>query len=923
MKKFQNSRSSRRRRTILTLLTAAVCGAFVSHFAAPDFNVLPQADAAERKPLIDDWKFRRGDADEPAWRLTWRNVEPYALATRAELTAPETRGVKPGAGPALLIESIREDYDDSAWETVDLPFDAAIHEPFSYANEPTQSLLPTSGPLWFRKTFDLPAESTGKTIALDFDGVMSRGAVWINGKFAGGWGYGYTSFRVDATPFVKFGAKNVVVVRSNNPPQSSRWYTGAGIYRNVWLVEANPVRAARWGVFVRTNSVDAAAKTAKTSVSVDVENAAANANNKAKFANAPSVDATVSVEFFRRDADGKKIGEPFAKLGEKTVSVAPGKVATADFNDVEIANAPLWSPDDPQTCLAVSTISVDGKVVDVDETPFGIRQLEYDANRGVLINGKLYELNGFCLHHDFGALGAAYNIQALERRLNALKSIGCNAIRLSHNPSAPETVDLLARRGFLVQAEAFDQWRRPQGGSWRAAGYLDLFDNWSEADLRSLVRRDRNSPAIIMWSVGNEIPELSDPPEFVRQAKRLVQIVAEEDPTRPATAACNDGPSGFGEIPNVVGVFGYNYYGRGAYAKFHEKNPTVPVYGSETVCAITTRGWYTFPYSKTLKDGLSDFRHSSYGWSAPHFNPEKPLSGWACPPDVEFEAQDRNPFVLGDFGWTGVDYLGAPFYIDEMAVSQKFVDGEREAAANADRERFGAARVPLRICETGVFDSALFPKDLAYLYKSRFLPNEKTLHILPHWNFPNRVGEKTPVVVFTSGDSVELFLNGKSLGRKTKGEFEYRLAWEDVVYEPGTLRAVAYKNGSDEVWAETTVETTGAPAALRLKTDESKIAADGRALSFATLEVVDAKGRVVPDAEIDVEFQLDGPGTLVATDSGNGCDLTIYSSPKRRTFAGLSSAIVRSKRGEPGTLRLTATADGLTAATLEIAVESK
>ena len=540
----------------------------------------------------------------------------------------------------------------------------------------------------------------------------------------------------------------------------------------------------------------------------------------------------------------------------------------------------------------------------------------------MLINGEPFELKGFCVHHDFGALGAAYNEKAEKRRFLALKSIGCNAIRLSHNPSAPETVDLLARLGFLVQAETFDQWRLAQGGGWRAAGYYDLFDRWSEADARSLVRRDRNCPAIVMWSIGNEIPELGDEAEFVRQAKRLAGFVREEDPTRPATSACNKPSAGDGEIPKILDVFGYNYYGRGKYAEFHKKNPTVPVYGSEVVCCLTSRSWGVFPVVKSStksSDGYSDFHQQSYPWYAFGFNPDKPLSGWACPPDYEFEAQDRNPFVCGAFAWTGIDYLGAPYNIDQLSRDQVFTDPELKREAEREKEALGAWRCPLRICETGVFDAALFPKDIAYLYKSRWLPDEKTTWIAPHWNFKGREGEITPVYVFTSGDSAELFLNDKSLGRKSKGEYQYRLMWEDVKYEPGTLRVVSYKDG--EVWDEATVETTGEPAALRLTIDRESLVSDGRDLAFATVEIVDAQGRVVPNAQIEVEFKVEGAGTFVAADSGNATDLTPYPSSKRKSFGGLLSAIVRSKRGETGALKLTASAEGLGSA--EVSIEVK
>lgn len=893
-----------KRRVVLIALCFLVVGTIGSVSSA--------SMGAERVKLIDEWKFRRGDADEPVWRFTWRNLEPYALATRDQLLAPGQRS-KVSTVPGFNVLSIREDYDDSSWETVDLPHDAAISEEFSYRNDPMQSLLPCNEPVWYRKTFELPESDRGKSIFLDFDGAMSRSSVWVNGKYVGGWAYGYTTFRVDATPYVKFGGTNTIAVRCGNPQQTSRWYSGNGLYRNVWLVKSNNVRVARWGVFAKT--LEIVDGTAKVSVSVDVERAVAE-KDKDK-----SVEASVYVKFYQRDANGDRIGEPFAQTAAKTVNLGSGESATVALDDLVIENAPLWSPDEPNTCFVEAVVSVSGKTVDVEEVPFGIRTLKYDADQGLFVNGKNYKLNGFCIHHDLGALGAAYNERAEKRRLLALKSIGCNAIRLSHNPSAPETVDQLARLGFLVQAEAFDQWTRPERGGRRAAGYYDLFENWSEADLRSLVRRDRNCPAIVMWSLGNEIPELSDEPEFVRIAKRLVDIAHSEDSTRPTTSACNSAKAGFGEIPDTLDVFGYNYYGRVSYDEFHKKNPNVPVYGSEVICTGSSRGWYVFPVEKgssSLSGGITDFHQSSYAWFAFGFNPEKPLSGWACPPDYEFAAQDAYPFVMGGFAWTGIDYLGAPFSIDDLSRNQRFTDPEVQARAEAEKEKYGAYLCPLRICETGAFDLALFPKDMAYLYKSYWLPNKKTTHILPHWNFADRVGEITPVYVFTSGDSAELFLNGKSLGVQKKEKGQYRLEWNDVKYEPGELRAVSYKNG--EVWDEAKVETTGTPAALRLSVEETELVGDGRDLTFATLEVVDAEGGVVPDAQVDVTFSVEGPGTIVATDSGNACDLVSYTSPNRKTFSGLASAIVRATRGQSGTIQLNANAEGLEGASVNIEV---
>jgi beta-galactosidase len=564
------------------------------------------------------------------------------------------------------------------------------------------------------------------------------------------------------------------------------------------------------------------------------------------------------------------------------MQIAAGQKATV-VTEATVAGPKLWGTglhQKPNRYAAVTTLQQEGKTVDIYETPFGIRTLKFDPNAGFFLNGEHIKLNGTCNHHDLGALGAALNYRALRRQLEMLADMGANALRTSHNPPAPELLELADKMGFLVLDEAFDVWVRPK----TALDYHLLYPDWHEQDLRALLRRDRNHPCVILWSIGNEAGEQGGGAEGAAIAEELTMICHEEDPTRPTISAMNSA-SAKSPFPAPIDAVGLNYQGAGLYwgspqfTVFHQQFPDKFVVGTETAATLSSRGVYTFPVAPGLgapasaKSGEEPANRqvSSY---------DLYFASWAYSPEKEFAAQDRYPFVAGEFVWTGWDYLGEPTPFD-AARSSYF----------------------------GIVDLAGFAKDRFYLYQSYWRPEHPMAHILPHWTWPDRIGQVTPVHVYTSGDEAELFLNGESLGRKKKAPFEYRLRWDDVVYEPGELRVVAYKRGTP--WATDSVKTAGAAVKLLLTPDRSTIANDGKDLSFLTLQVADNNGRTVPRSMNRIDFKVSGPGEIVATDNGDPTDMTAFSSKQRNAFNGLALAIVRARRGHSGQILVIARSEGL------------
>jgi beta-galactosidase len=840
-----------------------------------------KVSAGERVSLDADWKFTHDDPSNAVGKLSYAEIKGWVEATGMEFVknpAPVTKPEgMPGGEPVAYAQS---GFDDSQWRSLNLPHDWGIEGPFKQEYPGETGKLPWWGVGWYRKHLNVPAWDAGQKIYLDVDGAMAYATVWCNGQFVGGWPYGYASWRVELTPFLKFGGDNVIAIRLDNPKNSSRWYPGGGIYRNVWLVKTAPVHVAHWGTYVTTPEIKSSAATVKMQVRVD---------------NDTADDAVVTVrnEIFKLGADNR-IGKAIVSETTPQVKVAAHQTQASE-SQVSVKNPALWSLKTPQRYLVVTTIEQNGKAVDRYETPFGIRTIEFTATNGFLLNGQRVPINGVCDHADLGALGSAVNTRGLERQIEILKEMGCNAIRTSHNPPAPELLDLCDRMGMLVMDESFDCWKRGKTSN----DYHLLFDAWHEKDWRAELERDRNHPSIILWSIGNEIGEQGRR-EGPAMAEELSHIAHEEDPTRPTTSACNSVQSGYNGFGKALDVFGYNYK-PGEYGKFRQANPNQPLYGSETASCISSRGEYFFPVTKNKSGGQADFQMSSYDLYAP---------GWATTPDSEFKGQDQFPFVAGEFVWTGFDYLGEPTpYNSDRSNLLNFTDPAEKARLEKELEAIGKIHVPSRSSYFGIVDLAGFKKDRFYIYQAHWRPELPMAHILPHWNWPDRIGQITPVHVYTSGDEAELFLNGKSLGRKQKGQFEYRIVWDDVTYQPGELKVVAYKHGKK--WATDVVKTTGAAQKLLMQPDRAKIQADGRDLSYVTVTVADKSGLLVPRSKNHIQFSVDGPGEIVATDNGDATSLVSFQSHERDAYNGLALVIVRAKPGQTGKIVLKAKADGL------------
>jgi beta-galactosidase len=844
----------------------------------------------ERISLDTDWRFLKEDPASDRDLLSYTNVKPWVLATGLELTKGADAAAKarpagnPGGGTVACAEY---GFNDRDWRLVNLPHDWAIEGPFKQEYPGETGKLPWWGAAWYRKHLAVPNTDHGKNIYLDVDGAMAYATVWLNGHCVGGWPYGYASWRVDLTPWLHYGADNVIAIRLDNPPTSSRWYPGGGIYRNVWLVKTAPIHVAHWGTYVTTPVVATPSATVRIQAEVD---------------NDTDYDAKVIVnqEIFELKPNGDR-GKSVASLVNNSLEIT-GHQSAPITNELTLNHPKLWDLAKPQRYVAVTTVLQSARVLDQYETPFGIRTTEFTVTNGFILNGRRVPIQGVCDHHDLGALGAAINTRALERQVEILKSMGCNAIRTSHNPPAPELLDICDRLGMVVMDEAFDCW---QAGKNRN-DYHQIYADWHENDLRALVRRDRNHPCVILWSSGNEVPDQdrADGPALANENR---SIIHSEDNTRPVTAAVSSYRAGFSGFENCFDVFGWNYKPMN-YTEFRERNPNVRLFGSETASCISSRGEYFFPVSTNKAEGKADFQMSSYDLYAPR---------WATTPDTEFTGQDKNPFVAGEFVWTGFDYLGEPTpYNGDMSNLLNFFDPVEKARAQKELETLGRVHVPSRSSYFGILDLAGFKKDRYYIYQAHWRPDFRMAHILPHWNWPERTGLVTPVHVYTSGDEAELFLNGKSLGRRHKNAFEYRLRWDDVVYQPGVLKVVAYKHGHK--WATEVVKTTGPASRLTLQADRAKIADDGRDLSYVTVTVADHDGLLVPRTKNHIKFSVQGPGEIVATDNGDATSFESFQAPERNAFNGLALVIVRAKADQPGVIKLTAESDGLASATISI-----
>lgn len=792
---------------------------------------------------------------------------------------------KPDGNPGKDFPFVQNTFNDAAWQKINLPHDWAIQSSFMVGPKPEvgggMGRLPTPGVAWYRKKISINETDLTKKIYLEIDGAMSYAMVWVNGHLAGGWPYGYNSFRIDLTPYLTKGNDNQIAIRLDNPNHSSRWYSGGGLYRNVWLVKTNQVHVGYNGTFLTTDQVTQASANVTIQVNLD------NSSNK-------NVQVEVTTALFTLNDKGDR--------SEKPVGIFPAFKTTIKAHEssnvsgtITLKNPRLWGPpptQKPNLYLAVTTLYVKNKPVDIYETRFGIRAIEFNADKGLIVNGERIQIKGVNQHHDLGALGAAFNLRAAERQLEILREMGCNSIRMAHNPPAPELLELTDRMGFLVFNEIFDSWELRK----TPHDFHLIFPEWLEPDTRNFIRRDRNHPSIVIWGMGNEVGEQYTTEAGAAVARKIYSIIKEEDATRPVTAAMNFAKPDMA-LPKELDIISLNYQGEGIrqapefegterirtvpqYEAYHRQFPDKLILSSETASAFSSRGVYLFPVSSEIsapvrdgRGGDSKTRHvSSYELHAVDFGSSA---------EKVFSSIERHPFVAGEFVWTGWDHLGEPTpYYDS------------------------------RSSYCGIIDLAGFKKDRYFLYQSHWRPELPMVHILPHWNWPERIGLVTPVHVFTSGDEAELFINGKSQGRKKKNKYEYRLRWDSVRYEPGKLEVIAYKNGTK--WAESKVETSTKPSKLIATADRSIIKPDRNELVFVTVQITDSDGRPVPDSGNKIEFSIDGPGEIVATDNGDPTNMESFASANRNAFNGLCLVIIRAVDGKPGNITVTAKSTSLT-----------
>jgi beta-galactosidase len=823
-----------------------------------------------------------------------RGLKKWILPTANDfINDPAKKHQRPAGSPGADFPFVQYSFDDKTWEDVNLPHDWAIREPFYSGDNPVvgggMGRLPTQGIAWYRRKLDITAADSGKSIYLDIDGAMSYAMVWLNGQLVGGWPNGYSSFRLNLTPFVQPGGNNQLAVRVDNPNHSSRWYTGGGLYRNVWLIKTDPVHVAQWGSFVRTKKITD--NRATLAITIDIENTSGRA-----------AGVRLVTAIYALDNALRKKGV-FITASQKSALIVPAGDRLRIDDTVSLANPLLWGPppaQKPHLYAAVTRLFKNGRLIDEYETHFGIRSLQFDPLKGLLVNDRPVRMQGVNQHHDLGALGAAFNTRAAERQLQLLQAMGCNAIRMSHNPPAPELLELTDRMGFLVIDEIFDCWEKGK----TPLDFHLVFPDWYEPDTRSFIRRDKNHPSVIAWSFGNEVGEQYTDTAGAAVAKRLYRIVKEEDSTRPATASMNYAKAPM-PFPAVMDIISLNYQGEGIrdaagyahlkgirtppqYPAFKEQFPNRFIFSSESASTLSTRGTYLFP----VVDNISAPVGEGTGGNAKQQQVsayELYTAAFGSSPDKVFTSLDKNPYVGGEFVWTGWDYIGepTPYYTARSSYS-------------------------------GIIDLAGFKKDRFWLYQSRWMPALKMAHILPHWTWPERLGQNTPVHVFSNGDEAELFLNGFSQGKKKKQQYEYRFRWDSVLYQPGTLRVKVYKNGKP--WAGDTVTTAGDAALLELVADRSLIKGDANDLSFITVRVTDSKHKLAPRADNAIQFSISGPGEIVATDNGNPADLVSFSSTNRHAFNGMALLIVRAHAGASGQIKVKAISAGLAPAVAGITV---
>ena len=797
-------------------------------------------------------------------------------------------------------EASAPDYDDSDWRLLRLPHDWAIEGDFSQDNPSGTGggALP-GGVGWYRKSFHVDRNSEDHYLRIDFDGAYMNATVYINGHELGTRPYGYISFSYDLTPYIVWGGNNVVAVRVDNAEQpNSRWYSGCGIYRNVWLSTLSHVHVGLWGTQVTTDEVSKKQATVRVRTSVDHELPVGNS----EVANA----AAVTLTSILLDAEGRTLTETSSDL-----DIACGETYVAE-QEMTLAEPHLWSVDDPYL-YRVKTVINDresGDLLDTYYTSIGVRTFCFSAKEGFILNGERMKINGVCLHHDAGCLGAAVNRRAIERQLETLKAMGCNGIRCSHNPPAPELLDLCDQMGFIVMDETFDMWRKKK----TAHDYARYFNEWHERDLTDLIVRDRNHPSVFIWSIGNEVLEqwtdvqadtlsleeanlvlnFGHSEELLARegetsvnsllTKKLADMVRALDPTRPITAGCNE-PSPKNHLfqSDALDIVGFNYHDDW-FAGVPENFPGKPFIVTESVSGLMTRGYYRMP-----SDSVSICPER---WDKPYSDPTFACSSydnchvpWGNRHEGTLLHVKNNDFISGQYIWTGYDYIGEPTPYGWPARSSYF----------------------------GLIDLAGFPKDIYYMYQSEWRPDETVLHLFPHWNW--EPGQEIDLwAYYNNADEVELFVNGKSMGTRTKDGDDFHVMWR-VVYEPGTVKAVSRRDGKPV--ATQTIHTAGPASCIRLTPDRSVIASDGRDLCYVTVEITDSDGNLCPWAEDDVTFEVEGAGVNVGVDNGSPISMERFKANHRRAFYGKCLLVVQNN-GQAGGIKITATADGLKDATIAI-----
>lgn len=816
-------------------------------------------------------------------------VIPYSVAqTRNQITLK--KGWKFTREDNAAQSNIN--FDDSKWQSVTVPHDWAIYGPFDKSNDihrmaivqdgQTTAIehygrtggLPFTGAGWYRNTFSVPDFSADKRVKIQFDGAMSQSRVYVNGKEVGFWPNGYNTFYYDITDYINpNGQNNTLAVRLENNEEQSRWYPGAGLYRNVHLITTNKTHIPVWGTYVTTPVV---------------EKGFARVNVRTKVDNASSGTLKLVTEIKDRTS--------------KTITTVENNLSKYDSNEFSqsliVENPQLWSVKQPNLYTVVSKLYENDKLIDEYTTPFGIRTIEIKPNDGFYLNGEKIKFQGVCLHHDLGPLGGAVNEAAIRRQIRTMQDMGVNAIRTSHNMPAPEYVRIADEMGMMLMVETFDEWAIPKVKN----GYNRYFNEWAEKDITNVLHHFRNNPSVVMWCIGNEVEEQSNR-QGTKVARFLQDICHREDPTRPVTNGMDRPDNVFSNnMAAIMEVPGFNYRPF-RYQEAYERLPQQIILGSETASTLSSRGVYKFPVQRRSMALYDDHQASSY---------DVEHAAWSNLPEDDFIQHEDLPYAIGEFIWTGIDYLGepTPYYSNWPSHSSLF----------------------------GAVDLAGIPKDRFYLYRSHWNKDEETLHILPHWNWSGREGEVTPIFVYTNHPSAELFINGKSQGKRTKDlsvpldgsyteeaqkSFErqkrYRLMWMDTKYEPGTVKVVAYDDNGKAV-AEKEIRTAGKPHRIVLEADRSSINADGEDISFVNVRLVDKDGNFCPTDEREISFTVKGAGKFKAVANGNPASLESFQAPKMKLFSGQLTALVQAAE-KPGTIVLEAKANGVRSSKIEIQVK--